>query len=204
MMAERSPADVAVTVPRRWARAATAAGVVLAAAGVVGGCGETTAPGPPAPSASAAPVDELEEGELAEGAAAGFGFPFPAKLRIESRSEDRVAAWGPVPFEEVANYVRARVDAAQTSTGPGKTVFDGVKIKAPRPLHDAEKVDDKLGENDHEVLRIDVSRTNRGWTQVVVHRSIRRTAPPGLTEEQRWERLGLTKDGKPADPKKFE
>ena len=29
-------------------------------------------------------------------------------------------------------------------------------------------------------------------------------APKGLTEEQRWERLGLTKDGKPVDPKKFE
>lgn len=177
--------------------------VLLAAAGLAG-CGETTAPAPPAPSASAAPVDELAEGELAEGQAAGFGFPFPAKLRVESRTDDRVAAWGPVPFEEVANYVRARVDAEQTSTGPGKTVFDRVTIKSPRPLHEVEKSDETLGEDDLEVLRIDVSRTNRGWTQVVVNRSVRRRAPKGLTEEQRWERLGLTKDGKPADPKKFE
>jgi hypothetical protein len=183
-----------------------ALGLSLGAMGLSSGCGESTVPAPAPSSTSqveAPPVDELGDGELAEGRALGFGFPFPVGMRLEPGSQTRVAAAGPVPFEDAANYVRARIDAAQTETGPGKTVFDQVTIKNPvgppelrKPL--------VSGDEAAEVLRIEVSTTKRGWTQIVVTRSVRTKSPPGLTEDQRWERLGVRKDGKPTDPRKFE
>lgn len=175
------------------------------------GCGEKTTTPPPEPSPSPstveddAPVDELADTELAEGRATGFGFPFPAVMRVSEPSNLRVAAAGPVRLEDAANYVRARIDAAQTETGPGKTVFDRVTIKDPKGPPEERK---SLVEGDdvpaEQAIRIEVSTTKRGWTEIVVTRSLRAKAPPGLTQDQRWERLGVRKDGKPADPKKFE
>jgi hypothetical protein len=169
------------------------------------GCGETTAPpAPPAPTETApTPIDELAPDELAEGPASAFGFPFPARLQVDSRTRDRVSAVGPAAFEDVANYVRRRVDAAQTSTGPGKTVLDRVTIRSPRPLHEAE-APREAQEGFEEVLRIDVAKTPRGRVRLVVSRDLRPKPVEGLNEDQRWERLGIRKDGKPVDPKRFE
>lgn len=186
--------------PRRAALALSIVGVVL---GSTAGCEDSVAPPPPAPGPSAAPIDHLADDELAEGSSTAFGFPFPEQLRVSSRRGNRVAAWGPVPFEQVANYVRSRVEAQQTTTGPGKTLFERVTIRSPRPLMKSEVTSIDEG-TEEQVLRIDVSTTSRGWTQIIVSRHVRKKPLEGLTEDQRWERLGLTKDGRPVDPKKFE
>jgi len=177
---------------------------VVAAGGVTAGCGQDPPPPPPPGEAAApqAPIDELAEGELSEGTASAFGLPLPSSLQVRTRSDRRVLAVGPPPLEEVANFVRARVDAKETVTGPTKTVLDGVTVKAPRagsgPRLPASRTDVD------EVLKVEISRTPDSRTHLVVSRSLRAKVPEGLSEEQRWEKLGIRKDGKPADPKKFE
>ena len=50
-------------------------------------------------------------------------------MRIEVRFPDAVRARGELPFDAVANYVRARVVAARVETGPAKTVFSEATLK---------------------------------------------------------------------------
>jgi hypothetical protein len=185
--------------------------VLTVAAPGCGGCGEEQVTrAPPRPRPSAAPIDELAEGELPEGNATAFGLPLPASMTIESRSDLRVIARGRASLESVANFVRERVEAKEIVTGPGKTIFDDIKVMSPRkatpalpraagapemPAGDAPTMIEKL--------RVDVSR-DADVTRLVVTRHLTPKAPVGLSEDERWRRLGLTRDGKPADPKKFE
>ena len=140
-------------------------------------------------SASARPpVDRLAPGELAEGPTSAFGLMFPQKMRLERRFLDSAHAAGPVPPEAVANYVRQRVEATHVEIGAARTVFPRVRIKGGAP--------DKL-------YRIEV--VANGANTLLVLRDV--TPPPlepGLSNEERWKRAGMTPEGKPLDPKKME
>ncbi len=173
---------------------------VAASLGALVGCsGEVPAPPEPAPSATTAP-DELAPGELAEGPTTAFGLPMPAHLKLDELSPNYVRAHGKIPLEVVANYIRSRVDAGHIITGPAKTVFDDVTVKrprgAPQPALDG-------GTTMKQVIRIEVA-TVRGQTTLVGERTLREPFVEGLTDDQRWEENGLTKQGKPVDPYKFE
>jgi hypothetical protein len=130
-------------------------------------------------AASAAPVDQIKPGELAEGDEKAFGFPIPRRMRVRGRFPDSVVAVGRVSFEGLANYVRDRVVHAKVSTGPERTVFDKASLK-----HDADKA-----------VRIEVTRRSTR-VELVVRDRTRKPAEPGLSDEERWRRAGVTPDGK--------
>lgn len=153
---------------------------------------------PPLPAASAAPVaapsastplpaDHALPDELAEGSEKAFGLPIPRRMSVTARFPDAVFAAGDPAPEIVANYIRERVLAAQIETGPAKTVFS----------HATSRTDPGR------MMRIDVIGRN-GATELFVRDE---SAPPvkeGLTTEQRWQRLGLSPDGRPLDPTHLE
>jgi hypothetical protein len=162
----------------------------------LGGCrcsGASDGPGPGASAAGSArlarpPVDRLAPGELAEGPHSAFGFTFPNKMRIERRFLDSVHASGRVAPESVANYVRQRVGTTHVEVGAARTVFPRVQIKGGAP--------DK-------VYRIEVV-ADGSTTRLVLHDVTPPPLEPGLSEEDRWRRAGMTPQGKPIDPKKME
>lgn len=125
------------------------------------------------------PVDSTKPGEIAEGKERAFGLAMPRDMLITARFSDAVHAKGKVPFEPLANYVRERVHAERVDTGPAKTVFVNATLKG-----DANKR-----------VQVEVS-TRGGIVKLVVRNRTRPPATPGLSEEERWRRSGLTPDGR--------
>lgn len=162
-------------------------------------CSSSTEPAPPPPPPSATRPDELAPGELAEGPSSAFGLPLPAVLRVDRVEPNFIRARGHVKLEQVTTYVRSRVEATNIAVGPAKTIFDDAKVKAPRKA--APTLDG--GPTMTPIVRFEVSSTH-GVTTLVARQELRPKVPEGLSEDQRWERAGIRKDGKPLDPKKFE
>ena len=169
--------------------------ILAAALLALPGCREQVddkpAPAPaarPAPSASARPVDQVDPGELAEGADNAFGLRIPRRMVVKARFPGAVFATGSVAPERVANYVRERVAAERVETGPAKTVFSRATLKSGASTGP---------------MRIEVSHVG-GVTQLLVRDETRTPAKPGLTEEERWKEIGLTPKGELINPKHAE
>ena len=134
---------------------------------------------PPAASSASVAVDSAEPGEVAEGSEKAFGFPLPRDMRVKAKMDDTWYAEGRLRAEHVANYVRDRVDAAHVDTGPTKTVFREARLKGdPNHLYE---------------LEVSVSRAG---ASLIVRDRTPKPAEPGLSERERWERAGMTPDGK--------
>ena len=140
----------------------------------------------PPPDRSGKPADRLAPGELAPGTVEVWGFRAPKQMRLDRRFPDAAHFVGAVPAEALANYVRERVEAERVEVGAARTVFPKVRIK---------------GGNPNRVYQFDIVKD--GASSKLVLRDI--TPPPvepGLSDEERWRRAGMTPDGKPLDPKK--
>jgi hypothetical protein len=137
-----------------------------------------------AAASASAPVDRLAPGELAEGTDTAFGLAIPRDLKVERRFDDSITAGAEMPSEWVANYVRRRVDADKVEIGPTRTVFDRARVKGGAP--------DKL-------LRIEVVQTPLE-AQLVVRDVTPKPIDPGLSEDERWRKAGLSPNGRPLDP----
>jgi hypothetical protein len=132
------------------------------------------------------PIDRLAPGELAPGDETIFGLVLPRGMRVSAHF-DRVAyATGPMPPEDVANYLRDRLDAAHVELGAVGTVFPAARVKGGEP--------DKT-------YRIAVHAAGKG-TEL----ELRDVTPvpaeprdPTLSEEERWRRAGLQPNGMPLD-----
>lgn len=140
----------------------------------------------PAQVSATAAVDRLAPGELAEGKERAFGLAIPRDLRVERRFDDSVAASARMPAEWIANYVRRRVDADKVEIGPARTVFDGARVKGAPAESGA-------------LLRIEVVQTLVG-AELVVRDVTPKRIEPGLSEDERWRKAGLTPNGRPLDP----
>lgn len=130
--------------------------------------------------------DELAPGELPEGVDHAFGLPLPRGARIEQSFADAVYARASSSSDAVANYVRARVRDGTVTAGAVGTVFDGVRVPADpaRVLH----------------IRVIRYPTLPGCRLEV--RDVTPAPAPNLPDEpSRWKAVGLTPDGKLADPK---
>jgi hypothetical protein len=161
----------------------TAAVFLTAGVSACSSCKRTDSPPPPEK-----PVDRLGPNEVVEGKERAFGLPLPRDIHVKARFATAVHAQSPLTPEEVTNFVRARVKDGSVVSGTSVTTLMHVV-----PVADPKKQ-----------LTIDV-RTVRladGMRSEIV---VRDTTPPpdepGLTNEQRWEKAGLTPTGKIADPK---
>jgi hypothetical protein len=135
----------------------------------------------------ARPADHALPDEIAEGKDLAFGLPIPRQMRVIGHFDDVVFATGDVRPELVANYVRQRVIAEHVETGPAKTVFTGVTLRA----------------HPERTLRVDVISRN-GDTDLTVRDETRPPAREGLSEAERWKAQGLTPKGAPLDPTHLE
>lgn len=138
---------------------------------------------PPAPAATSA--DQLRPGELAEGAEEAFGLTLPRDLRVTRRFRESTVAIGEPGAELVANYVRERVHTSVVEIGPARTVFMDARVR---------------GKDDGKLLRIEVIQ-QRARTELVVKDLTKEPIEPGLTEEERWEKAGLSPSGRQLDLK---
>ena len=126
------------------------------------------------------PIDSTLPGELPEGTYVAFGFRMPDELRMTQRSPASIQARGSMSFEDLANYVRRHTKGGRIETGPTVTRFREVTaIETGR------------------VVDVDVFKAWQG-SRIIVRDMTRKKRPPepDLTEKQRWERMGLTTDGK--------
>ena len=112
------------------------------------------------------------------------------------REEIRVEALAQ-PISHFTDAVRA--GGFLYVSNDGGASFREARVIAPRTGADA-ATGPELGGR---VLSIEVGKTG-GQTHLVVRDKTRPPPKPGLSEAERWREVGLTPDGKPADPKKFE
>ncbi|MBI3202099.1 MAG: hypothetical protein HYZ29_11195 [Myxococcales bacterium] len=163
----------------------TAIGLALT---LLSGCeGRRIEFGPTAPS-SAKPMDRLAPGELSPGTAEVWGFVAPREMRLDQQFPAEAFFVGAVAAESVANYVRERVEADRVEIGAARTVFPTVRIKAGKP---------------DRTYRFEVLKEGAG-SRLVIKDITPPPLEPGLSDEERWKKAGLTPTGKPIDPKKVE
>jgi len=138
----------------------------------------------PRASASAKPrtPDRLDPGELAEGKDVLFGLKLPLGMKTDARFPHSAHASGMVSREKLANYVRHRVQVARVELAASGTVFPQATIH---------------GTDQQRLFRIEVTPKGRN-TKLSVHWLNPPRPPPvtGLSEEQRWQRAGISRDGK--------
>ncbi|HEX3851077.1 MAG TPA: hypothetical protein VHW01_08930 [Polyangiaceae bacterium] len=139
-------------------------------------------------SAQAKPLDRLASDELAAGNADVWGFAVPRDMKVEHRYVETAHLVGPVKPDALANYVRDRVIVSHVEIGAGRTVFPDARIKG--------------GAADR-VYELDVV-PEPGQTRLVIKDTTPMKVTPGLTDAERWQQAGLTPEGRPLDPKKFE
>jgi hypothetical protein len=143
---------------------------------------------PPAPPAAAAativvPVDRALPGELAEGTDLAFGLPLPRVMKVRGSFDTVVFAWGDVPSDQVANYVRQRVTAEKVETGAAKTLFARATVKA----------------HPGQLIAVEVL-AHGSDTEIQVRNLTPRPTKEGQEPEERWRELGFNPDGTPIDP----
>ena len=125
------------------------------------------------------PVDTTEPGELPEGTLVAFGLKLPRRMKMVAQMDDAVFVVGQMRLEHVANYIRRRVDTDEVDTGPSKTRFVNAKVRGGDKTVDVE-----------------VALVPRGVQVVVRDRTPKPVEDEGLSEKERWDRVGLTPDGK--------
>jgi len=137
------------------------------------------------------PVDRLGPHELPPGTETIYGLTLPEGLRLVAHFPRVAHAVGSLSPEEVANYIRDRVDVRRIELGAVGTVFPRVRVKGGDPQR---------------YLRIEVNVAGDGTELVVRDISPMPELPrdPTLTEEERWRRAGLRPDGTPLNPRELQ
>ena len=135
------------------------------------------------------PPDHLAPNEVAEGKERAFGLPLPQLSRDEARFPRTVHVVSPLPMEDLANFVRARVKGGTITPGTGSTGLNNVTpLAEPKMTLSIE-------------VRAASPRASDGArSELVVHDVTAAPLEPGLTDAERWKKAGFTPDGKVADP----
>jgi hypothetical protein len=165
-----------------------ACAIVIGATVATHGCQRSPASDAPAGAAAnsvhtAVPTDHLAPGELLEGAERAFGLPLPRGMRVDARFVDAVYASGPVLLHPFVQYVRSRLQGGDLREGETSATFEHVSVGG-QPARE---------------LRLHASSAAG-----IVHVAIQDTTappPPNLPDEKaRWRQVGLTPEGRLADP----
>ncbi|MBL8611515.1 MAG: hypothetical protein JNL38_29490 [Myxococcales bacterium] len=172
--------------------AALAAVLASGCRGKVDDRSETSeAPSAPSP-VTTLPQDAVGKGQLIEGKEEAYGVRLPYEWSISSKMQNGVVAVGPGKPEDVANYVRARVQAKTVNVGASSTRFVKVTV---RSLPNRE-------------LAIGVEPDPRGGARSrIVIEDV--TPPPDPPPEKRdpaarMESVGLTPNGRVLNPSRLE
>jgi hypothetical protein len=121
-----------------------------------------------------------------EGTEHAFALTLPRGIHVEEAFAAVVFAQGPLKATDVANYVRTRVTGGTVNVGAAATVFTGAFApgEPSRPLS------------------IHVESLPRGQgTRVEVRDDTPPPGMPGASDEEKWKAVGMTPNGKIADPK---
>lgn len=162
----------------------------LAGAAACAGCEKDEPPtftAPPAGDAAPNPVprDHLVAGELLEGSERAFGLRLPRGTKLESVFPQQIVATCDAKATDVANYIRPRVSMGAVSVGAASTIFERVQVAA-NPGREL-------------VIRVEGATTGTG-SRITVRDVTPPPVDPSLTEDQRWQQVGLTPGGRVADP----
>ena len=152
------------------------------------GCKRKPPPPPPAP---VAPVDQLAPNEIVEGKEKAFSLPLPRHATVTARFDTSVTVRSPLKPEDLANFVRARVKEGNIVAGGAATRFENVVV----PTEPQRR------------LTIDVRRSTYSGdarSEMTVRDMTPPPVEPGLSDEERWKRLGHAPNGKVLDPKRTE
>jgi len=149
------------------------------------------APSLAAPNATATevlPVDHLAPGELLEGTEHAFGLTLPRDLHVEGAFANVVYARGPVAIHPVVRYLRRRLEQGDLREEEASATFDHVRVRgAPGPVY-----------------AIRVLAAEGGGARVEMRDVTPQPVPDLPNDEARWRRVGLTPNGKLADPAHLE
>jgi hypothetical protein len=143
----------------------------------------TNVASPVAPQVTPAPADHLAPGELLEGSQTAFGVALPRALEVRRSFVNVIYAGGPVSVHSLAEYFRARLEAGVLREGPSAATFDHVKAR---------------GKGGPELL-VRISSTPQG-ASVEIRDQTPPPAPVLPDERSRWKQVGLTPQGRLADP----
>lgn len=137
---------------------------------------------------SAKTPDRLPPGKLLEGTDRAFSFTFPQKMTVDAVFPDSVHAAGPVAISDLVDYVKDRVFVDHMEMADGRIIFPNVKIRG----------------GDHRIVRIEILKRQNRPAQLILRDLTPPPAVEGLTEQERWERAGLSKSGQLIDQQNLE
>jgi hypothetical protein len=109
-------------------------------------------------------------------------------MHIEYRYKEAVHLVGRVKPDALANYVRDRIVVSHVEIGAARTIFPNAHIKG--------------GPTD-KVFQLEVT-PEPGFSRLTITDVTPPPIEPGLTDEERWRKAGLTPQGQPLDIEKFE
>lgn len=128
--------------------------------------------------------DRLPPGKLLEGKEEIFGFVFPRGVKVERPAAGVARGSGPVNFDALVEYAKDRLVVRYAEMHGTDLVFDNARVKGGDPKQP-----------------ITVHVKKRGVESVLeVEGPLLVPATPGLSEKQRWEKVGLTPEGRLIDP----
>ena len=137
------------------------------------------------------PPDHLAPAEVVEGKERAFGLPLPHGSSVGSQFPTSMQVRTRLTPEDLVNFVKARVKDGTVMHGTSVT-----QLFAVTPLAAPEKR-----------LTIDVRPYRDGdgnRSEMLVQDFTAPPTEPGLTDEQRWKKAGLTPSGLVADPTKLQ
>jgi hypothetical protein len=145
---------------------------------------EQAAQNPSAPSeANTPPADHLAPDELVEGTVQVFGVTLPRVIAVKGMFVDVAYAGGPASVHALARYFRPRLTGGTLREGPLTAVFEHVKVPGKPGIE----------------LSVHIASAADGST-IALRDSTPRPAPALPDEASRWRQVGLTPQGRLADP----
>lgn len=109
-----------------------------------------------------------------------FGIPVPRELHVKARFSKSVHLAGRAKAADLTEYFRGYVLVDHLELSGTETIFPLVRIK---------------GANDKRVFRITISEIGKTDSEVIIEDVTPPPPTPGLTEDQRWEQVGMNPDG---------
>jgi len=140
---------------------------------------------PPRAAPRALSPDRLPPGALLEGEEVAFGFHFP-KGMVVSKLRKRARARGDVNFDQLVDYVKARIAVRHAEMFGSRLVFPNATI---------------LGQSGQFTLTLLEGKREQ---VLLIEDNATPPAAVGLSEADRWKRVGLKPNGELIDPKGME